>query len=101
MKEVAKRSGEKIINSELYVSIFTQNFIENPQCCLEFGIAMMLDKPITLLVKEGTAIPENVRRAAKAIEFYKGPDDIEAATKRLMAKVFPGDSMGEITGSHF
>ena len=99
MRDIAKQSGEKIIDSELYISIFTKDFMDNPQCCLELGIAMMLDKPITLLVKEGTIIPENIKKVAMAVEFFKGPDDIGPASERLMQKVFPGDSFGKISGS--
>lgn len=103
MRQVVKRSGEKILNSEIYLSLFTKNFKEDPQCLLELGIAIMLDKPITLLVKDGASVPENLKKICVAIEYFKGPDDLDAATKRLMKKAFPNDADPKIeaSGSHF
>jgi len=68
MKRIARTSGVKIQESDLYTALMTKNFLESPQCALELGFAILMDKPIILIVDKTTEIPGNLLRAAKRIE---------------------------------
>ena len=50
---------------------------------------MLLDKPIVVLAPHGSRIPENVQRAAKAIEYFDRGDQasLHAATLRALKAV--------------
>ena len=83
-KASVKRNAEKIGNCEVFVSIVTPNYIEDPHCAMQLGLAILMDKPIRLIVEEGTKLPENLRKVADRIEFIKGPDDVGLAAQKLM-----------------
>lgn len=88
LKQAAVKSGEKIEQAEAFVSIFSMNYKENPLCALQLGIAMMLDKPIALLVIAGTSVPKNLSKIAIAIEECDdAPESVGQASQRLMDKV--------------
>lgn len=88
-KDIVADSGAKIENSDCFMSLFTPNYKQSPQCALELGIAIMLDKPIALLVSKGTTVPAVLERIATAIEFCDSddPEEFHQATKRLLKKV--------------
>jgi hypothetical protein len=54
---------------------------------MQLGMAVVLDKPIYLIVKRGTPIPKNVRRLAYAIEEFDSLDDIGLTTQKLIAGI--------------
>lgn len=68
MKRIGNTSGRKIQESDLYTALVTKNFLENPQCALEIGFAILMDKPIAILALDGVEIPENLRKVATIIE---------------------------------
>ena len=82
---VVKNSGEKIESSEVFLSIFSKNFKENPQCALELGIAVMLGKPIFLVVTADTEVPKTLERLAEKIEYLK--DDSKEEMNRAMTSI--------------
>lgn len=88
LQDVVENSGRKIDGSAAFVSIFTAHFSESPQATLEFGIAVLLGKPIYLLLAKGTPVNENVRRLARGIEEYDplDPKTIESASLRLIGQ---------------
>lgn len=80
---MADRMGE----SAICLSIFTDDYKKGIDSLLQFAVAVMLDKPIFLLVQEGTTIPERVKRVADGIEFYKRDADgssLKEASTRLL-----------------
>lgn len=83
-KNVVENSGKKIAKSDVFCSIFTNDYMKDPQCALELGISLLMDKPIVLVVKEGTSIPKRLKQIAECIEFFKGADDIGLATERAV-----------------
>lgn len=87
LSRVVKGSGEKIEQSDIFATIFTKSYKESPQCALELGMALLLDKPLALIVIEGTPIPEGIKRAAIAIEYVKDSEDMERATMAVLTKV--------------
>lgn len=86
VRNAAKSSGPKIEQSRLFLSLLTNGYEKEPLAALQFGIAVLLDKPIFVLAPHGTKIPENIRRMAKAIEFcdMANKNDTEQATLRLL-----------------
>lgn len=87
MKKVIEASSKKISERELFCSILSPNYIENPQCALELGLAILMDKPIVILAQENQNIPTILKKVAFAIETYKGPDDMQQAMDRLIVKM--------------
>lgn len=58
----------------------------DPVPVMQLGYAMLLDKPIVIVAPHGSRIPDNVRRAARAIEFYDRDNmaSMQAATMRAI-----------------
>jgi len=90
MEQVAKSSGKQIEDSHLYMSLVTDGYKEDPKCALELGIAILLDKPIALMVKNGTKVPENLKKVSSAISYFDPEDkaDMQRASVEIM------DAMG-------
>lgn len=86
LQRITKNSGSRIEQSSVFLSIYTIDYEREPQCALELGIAVLLDKPIYLLAPEGLKVAENVQRLARGLERYEAgnSDSLEAATKRLV-----------------
>ncbi len=68
--------------SAMCISIFTQNYKEGIDSLLQFAVAIMMNKPIWLMV------PEGVKRVADGWEFFKPGDknSFETATKNLLMR---------------
>ena len=77
---------DQIEANDIYLSIFTENFRDNPRCAAELGFAIMLGKPIYLMVKEGTGVPDTLSRIADGIEYFnETKGSVKAATDRLLS----------------
>lgn len=85
MKAVAEKSGRKIQESEVFLSLVSKNFLENPQCALELGLAILMDKPILVLAEEHLMLPENLKKIAKIVSRFdpEKPDTIHEAVKTM------------------
>lgn len=81
--EYAELIAKKMDSSAVCISLFTDDYKKGADSLLQFAIALMMDKPILLLVKKGTVIPKKVQQVADRIEFFETPDDLYGATKRL------------------
>ena len=90
LREAAIGSGAGIEGSSVFLSLYTKSYKEDPLCALRLGIAVMLDKPIGLLVPYGVDVVDNVKRLAKGIEYFYLDDDasMQTATKRLTDTLF-------------
>jgi hypothetical protein len=97
LKKAAISVGEKIENSKVFMSVYTQSYKEDPMCALQLGIAVMLGKPIAIIAEKGVVVPEVLARIASAVEVFvpdsklppghqKG-DSIKAAAGRLIKKM--------------
>ena len=86
LPEYTEHLVKKMSESAVCVSLFTDNYKEGTESLLQFAVAMMLDKPIYLLVPRGTAIPRNVQKVAQGMEYFDlgNPDSLADATKRLL-----------------
>jgi hypothetical protein len=68
LDRAAADSGVKIKESAIMTSIVTENFLQNPLCAFQIGLAVLYDKPICLIVDETMQIPKNLSKVARAIE---------------------------------
>lgn len=85
-QRVVDTSGRELRKSEIYLALFTDGFEREPQCALELGIAVLLDKPLYVVAPVDKVIPRNIIRLALKIERYDprlGPAGLEVATARL------------------
>lgn len=74
-------------DSAICLSLFTEDYKKGLDSMLQFAVAIMLDKPIFLLVKKGTAVPEKVKKLADGIEFFDEHDkkSLETASRKLLS----------------
>lgn len=95
MDDVIENSGSKIKASDVFTTMFTKNYLENPQCLLELGIAIVLDKPIVIIAVDGIKVPENLKKIAVMVETVDGKSkhDMKRAM-RCIGKVL--DDLGII-----
>jgi nucleoside 2-deoxyribosyltransferase len=88
-EEVTRRSSEKIHNSEFYIALVTNHYLMNPTCAIELGVAILEDKPIILLIKDGTQVSSSLKRIAQVCKTFKNSADFErVAIDALKAIVF-------------
>lgn len=80
-------------DSAVFMSLWSDSMRDDPSGdpvpVMQLGYAMLLDKPIIVIAPQAARIPENVKRVARAIEFYD-PDktsSLHAATLRALAAV--------------
>lgn len=80
-----KRLREKLESSQIFLGIISESYLRDPYALLQLGLAVALNKPIYLLVRGETEIPENMKRLARRIERCRSAEDVELATRRLFA----------------
>ncbi len=88
LKKVVDSNFNGILKSELFVSLYTKNYINEPICFLQIGIAMLLNKPIFLLVEEGAVPSEKIMRVTDGIEYFTKADtaSLDKAMENLIKK---------------
>lgn len=89
MEAVVKDSGEKIEHSAAYLGLYSGDWKKDPLPALQLGIAILLDKPIVIVVTDGSTVPESLKKVAVAIESASGVEDITRAVKKVMQAVRP------------
>jgi hypothetical protein len=83
-KKALGKMHNAIEDSTVFMSIFTESYKSDPTALVQMVFAMMLDKPIYLLVQEGTKIPAAFRKIASGIETFKDETDLHEKTKKLL-----------------
>jgi hypothetical protein len=86
LTDATKRSVEAITDSASFIAIYSPSFQRDPVALMQLGLAVVLDKPLYLLVVKGAVVGENICRLARHIEVAASPEDTEFATKRLLAQ---------------
>lgn len=76
-------------DSSIFVSLWSDAMLDpsrEPVPVMQLGYAMILDKPIVIVAPHGSRIPENVKRAARAVEYFDHGDkeSLHAATLRAL-----------------
>lgn len=82
--ESVKKNAEKIGNTDIFMSIVTKDYLDDPYCAMQLGLAILMDKPIRLLVKQGCPIPSSLKMIAERIVFYGPLDDVKSAALELL-----------------
>ncbi len=77
---------DKMKASTVVISIHASD--PDAKQCLEVGAALLLDKPIYLLVEESNRgkLPKRLERAADHIEYFDGKDNVAAVGERLIER---------------
>lgn len=75
--------------SSTFLQLWSDSMLEpskEPVPIFQLGYAMILDKPIVIVAPHGSRIPENVRRVARAVEYYDHDNEasLHAATVRAL-----------------
>lgn len=85
LRKAAKRDLSPIMNSKCFTQIFNSNMVDEPLPTLQLGMAMLLDKPIYLLVPYGAKLPENLKKVAVQIDYFdrNTPGSLQLASERL------------------
>jgi hypothetical protein len=80
------RLHEMVADSSVFLSLFTENYKRDPTALVQLVFALMLDKPIYLLVPRGVPVPKGMRRLADGIEEWDlgVQESLERATARLI-----------------
>lgn len=84
-KKVVDYSKPPMEDSENFCSIVTDNYLKNPLCATQFGMAVFMDKPIILMVKTGTKLPKHIEKVADGIVYFQDENDLRNASKRFKA----------------
>jgi hypothetical protein len=79
LDHAAKETIPHMNNSALAISLLMAK--PDPKLCLEMGAALLLDKPIIVVVPPNIPIPDNLRRVAAAI--VQGDVDNEETKAQL------------------
>lgn len=86
LRDAVRRNLPPMKNSAIFLAIMTDNYERDSLAVLQFGLAVLLDKPIYILVRKGHPIAENVRRLASGIEEYETEEECMTATTRLLTQ---------------
>lgn len=84
-RRVVEGSRPQMADSTNFCSIVTDDYLKNPLCATQFGMAIFMDKPIILMVKVGTKLPKRIERVADGIIYFHDEKDLKNATVRLKA----------------
>lgn len=82
LADAGKDSGEKIANSAAFIGIGTTNYMENPLCALQLGLAILMDKPIYMIVDKSRPVPKALVKVADCIERV----DMDSAVDKVRAQ---------------
>lgn len=90
-KAMVERSVDGVADSSTFVAIFTKNYVKDAKAILQLGIAVVMNKPIFLIVPKSfePQVCDNVKRLARAIEYvddFDSETQIRSAGVRLMNK---------------
>jgi len=88
LSETMDRNQEALDRSGIFLSIHTTEYKKDPVAVMQFGLAILQDKPIYILCKKGQEVCENVKRVARGIEYFDPNDleDMKEKTKILVLK---------------
>jgi len=86
IKEIAEENYKAIAGSTVFIQLHNKKMTEEPIPLMQLGLAIMLDKPIGLMVQEGEQLPEKLKKVADAITYFDKADggSVKKATSELM-----------------
>lgn len=78
---IQKTFGE-MADSAVFLGIFNYNYAKDSTCLMQFALAVLLDKPLFLLIEKGTHPGKHLIRILEGYEFYE-PEDNESKKQAL------------------
>ena len=83
-EQALKRNSEGMDGCEIFMSLWSDNVIKDPLCLMQFGLAIMKNKPIYILAPFGADLPANIKRLAMRVIFHDGtPEGIARVASEL------------------
>lgn len=88
-KEWMKKQFEGISKSAIFVGIDSKNYRDDIRCAAQLGLAVMLDKPIFLLIDDSIASSSKLLKICDGWEPYTAGDteSTKLATERLFTQI--------------
>lgn len=85
IKKMVEANEANMESSALVLSIYSENYKKDLNGIVQIGLALVHDKPLFLLVPEGTVLGERLKRVADGVEFYREGNDesMQTAVRRL------------------
>ena len=85
LKSSVESCAKPMEESTIFASIVTKNYMKNPLCALQLGLAILMNKPIILIVDKNEKIPESLVKIAKVIEYVdtENPADMRRASESI------------------
>jgi len=89
LTNIIKRNIGPMKESRVFLSLFSEDMKKEPIPILQLGMAVLMDKPIALMVKRGAKVPKHIIKIATAIEYLEddSPQSIQKVTSSLMEKM--------------
>ena len=89
LKHVAKESNAKISESAIFIGFCTDEWVKDPCCLIQLSLAILLDKPLFLLIQKGTKVPKNLIHILEGYEFFQYGDEVsfKEAIDKLHIKI--------------
>lgn len=86
LREIIAESEPRIKSSSIFMGLFSGSYRKDPVPLLQLALAIVMDKPVGLIVLEEETVPEHLKKIAFHIEYVKDLSEMEGATKRLLEK---------------
>jgi hypothetical protein len=85
LKESMERNHQPMKDSAVFASILSGDLTKEPLCALQLGLAILMDKPIILIVDHAVKLPKHLVKIAEVIERVdiKDPSAIDRASKSI------------------
>lgn len=68
LEKATASTVEGVGGSTAFINIFSKGSLEESQCLLQMGAAVLMDKPIFLMVTDDTEVPKHLVKIASVIE---------------------------------
>ena len=75
----------RMAESAMVASLVTPGYLTDPVCMLQLGAAIMMEKPLVLMVFDGTHIPDRLQKVADKIIVVKDKNHMDEAGRELQA----------------
>lgn len=89
----AEKTAKQIDGSAIFIQLYNsqngKDLLEEPLYLLQLAYAIMMDKPIAVLIVYGDKIPDKLKKIADVIEFYDRGSikSIGQATEKAIKKL--------------
>jgi hypothetical protein len=94
--EAVNRNAGPMEESSVFASILSGNVRADPLACLQLGMAIVMDKPLFLIVDKNMTVPKHLVKIAARIERIdvKNKNEVDRAANAL------GEFMKSLRGNH-